>query len=165
MEFPLPGGMGPYATVDIVFSLSHYFSCAVVLTKTSNKAALLQLRLASNTTHVYGSVSAEFTGSLVEKDLVPVPFSTGLNSWGFITFPAGMVGFFNYQEHFRIFSNQDVSFASLGSLQISGVAVANVCLGRMHKLRCARNGNQKNGLAPFWPRPGASKICSNPGAV
>ncbi|KYO23025.1 RING finger protein 224 isoform D [Alligator mississippiensis] len=62
----------------------------VVLTKTSNKAALLQLRLASNTTHVYGSVSAEFTGSLVEKDLVPVPFSTGLNSWGFITFPAGM---------------------------------------------------------------------------
>lgn len=130
MEFPLPGGMGPYATADVVFSLPRYSVCTVMLMKAHTRTALFQLRLESNATQVYGSVAAEFTGALVQKELVPVPFSAGLNTWGFITFPAGMIGFFNHQEHFRVFSGRAISFANLGSLLISGVTVANASLGK-----------------------------------
>ncbi|EMP26429.1 Sushi, von Willebrand factor type A, EGF and pentraxin domain-containing protein 1 [Chelonia mydas] len=128
VEFPLPGGMGPYATADVVFSLPRYSVCTVMLMKAHTRTALFQLRLESNATQVYGSVAAEFTGALVQKELVPVPFSAGLNTWGFITFPAGMIGFFNHQEHFRVFSDRAISFANLGSLLISGVTVANASL-------------------------------------
>ncbi|CAM4664497.1 unnamed protein product [Caretta caretta] len=128
VEFPLPGGMGPYATADVVFSLPRYSVCTVMLVEAYTRAALFQLRLESNATQVYGSVAAEFTGALVQKELVPVPFSAGLNTWGFITFPAGMIGFFNHQEHFRVFSDRAISFANLGSLLISGVTVANASL-------------------------------------
>ncbi|XP_044848575.1 uncharacterized protein LOC123352472 isoform X7 [Mauremys mutica] len=128
VEFPLPGGMGPYATADVVFSLPRYSVCTVMLTKAYTRAALFQLRLESNATHVYGSLAAEFTGASVQKELVPVPFATGLSTWGFITFPTGMIGFFNHQEHFRVFSDRAISFANLGSLLISGVTVANASL-------------------------------------
>ncbi|XP_067417541.1 macrophage mannose receptor 1-like [Emydura macquarii macquarii] len=129
-EFPLPGGMGPYATADVVFSLPRYSACTVRLTKAYTRTALLQLSLESNATHVYGSVTAEFTGASVQKELSPVPFSGGLSTWGFITFPAGMIGFFNHQEHFRVFSDWAISFANLGSLLISGVTVVNASQGK-----------------------------------
>nr|XP_032628763.1 uncharacterized protein LOC116820418 [Chelonoidis abingdonii] len=128
VEFPLPGGMGPYATADVVFSLPRYSVCTVMLTKAYTRAALFQLHLESNATHVYGTMAAEFTGASVQKKLVPVPFAVGLSTWGFITFPAGMIDFFNHQEHFRVFSDRAISFANLGSLLISGVTVANASL-------------------------------------
>nr|XP_025044872.1 uncharacterized protein LOC112547247 [Pelodiscus sinensis] len=129
VEFPLPGGMGPYATADVVFSMPCHAVGTVVLTKASSRAVLLQLRLESNATHVYGSLAAEFPGASLQQELAPVPFSAGQSTWGFITLPAGVIGFFNHQEHFRVASERPVSFASLGALLVSGVAVVNASLG------------------------------------
>ncbi|XP_075761763.1 uncharacterized protein LOC112547246 isoform X2 [Pelodiscus sinensis] len=128
VEFPLPGGMGPYATADVVFSMPCHAVGTVVLTKASSRAVLLQLRLESNATHVYGSLAAEFPGASLQQELAPVPFSAGQSTWGFITLPAGVIGFFNHQEHFRVASERPVSFASLGALLVSGVAVVNASL-------------------------------------
>lgn len=133
VEFPLPGGMGPYATADVVFTLPAQSSCSLSLIGRYAYTTPFQLNLVSDATHVHGSIVAEFGNRSVYKNFPRVPFSSGLNTWSFITFPDGIASFFNHQEHFRLSEAQDISFTNLSSLQMSGVTVANASLGKLNQ--------------------------------
>ncbi|XP_077162736.1 uncharacterized protein LOC143822031 [Paroedura picta] len=128
VEFPLPGGMGPYTTADVVFTLPAQSSCSLSLIGRYAYTTPFRLNLVSDATHVHGSIVAELGNISVYKNFPHVPFSPGLNTWSFITFPNGVASFFNHREHFRLSNAQDISFANLSSLQMSGVTVTNASL-------------------------------------
>ncbi|XP_053138655.1 uncharacterized protein LOC128339115 isoform X2 [Hemicordylus capensis] len=127
-HFPLPGGMGLHATVDVIFSLSAHSTCSLLLTELHTNTTPFKIHLKSDTTHVHGSILSELGGFSVHKNFPRAPFSSGLNTWSFVTHPGGVVSFFNHQEHFRLSDIRDISFTNLGALQITGVTVANASL-------------------------------------
>ncbi|KAJ7308064.1 hypothetical protein JRQ81_008568 [Phrynocephalus forsythii] len=134
VHFPLPGGMAPHATLDITFFLPGSSACSLSLTGlragTNASATLFWLRLESSATHVHSSVTSELGGFSVHKVFPGVPFTPGISTWSFVTYPDGFATFFNQQEHFRMSESKGSPFAVLRALQIGGARVVNASLVR-----------------------------------
>ncbi|XP_063172088.1 uncharacterized protein LOC134506037 isoform X2 [Candoia aspera] len=128
VRFPLLGGMDIYATADVTFSLSDHATCSLALTCFHPNGTLFWIIFEYNATHMHGSIFTEQGRFLVRRNYPHAPFSPGLNTWSFVTYPDGFACFFNHQEHFRLSDSQDVFLANVSSLQISGVTVANASL-------------------------------------
>ncbi|XP_025022899.1 uncharacterized protein LOC103051028 [Python bivittatus] len=128
VRFPLPGGMALYATADVTFSLSDHATCSLALTCFHPNGTLFWIVFEYNVTHMHGSIFTEHGRFLVRRNHPHAPFSPGLNTWSFVTYPDGFACFFNHQEHFRLSDSQYVFLANVSSLQISGATVANASL-------------------------------------
>ncbi|XP_034292174.1 uncharacterized protein LOC117676650 isoform X2 [Pantherophis guttatus] len=128
VRFLLPGGMGPYATADVTFSLTAHATFSLVLTCFHPNGTLFLIIFEYNATHIHGSIFSEQGRFLVHKNYPRAPFSPGLNTWSFISYPDGFACFFNHQEHFRLSDSQNAFLANISSLQISGATVANASL-------------------------------------
>ncbi|XP_061460446.1 uncharacterized protein LOC133373965 [Rhineura floridana] len=129
VHFPLPGGLDSHATADVTFSFAGHSTCSLALMGLHANITSFQIRFESNATHVCGGVVTELSGFPVHKNFSHMPFSPGLNTWSLITYPDGIASFFNHQEHFRLSNiTQDISFANLSFLRITGVPVVNASL-------------------------------------
>ncbi|KAM3825566.1 uncharacterized protein M6D78_015869 isoform 1-T1 [Vipera latastei] len=126
--FLLPGGMGPYATADVTFSLSGHAAFSLALTCFHPNSTLFLIIFEYNATHIHGSILSEHGRFLVHKNYPHAPFPSGLNTWSFISYPDGFACFFNHQERFRLSGSQEAFLANISSLQISGATVVNASL-------------------------------------